>query len=83
MRRLNFRYHRVLRAVLLGFLWWGALTTTVSAQDAATGPQNQAPPDKEDLSSAPAKVDVQPVAQDEEIRRRLQSVMEATGWFTN
>ncbi|MEO7474496.1 MAG: mechanosensitive ion channel family protein [Gemmatimonadales bacterium] len=83
MRRLNFRYHRVLRAVLLGFLWWGALTPTVIAQDAATGPQNQAPPDKEDLSPAPAKVDVQPVAQDEEIRRRLQSVMEATGWFTN
>jgi small conductance mechanosensitive channel len=30
---------------------------------------------------APAKVDVKPVARDEEIRKRLQSVLDATGWF--
>ncbi len=30
---------------------------------------------------AKTKVDVNPVARDEEIRRRLQSVLEATGWF--
>jgi YihY family inner membrane protein len=37
---------------------------------------------KEDLSPAPAKVDVNPVARDEEIRQRLQSVLDATDWFT-
>lgn len=37
---------------------------------------------EEDLSLAPAKVDVNPVARDEEIRRRLQSVLDATDWFT-
>jgi small-conductance mechanosensitive channel len=37
----------------------------------------------EELAPAPAKVDVQPIAHDEEIRKRLQSVLIATGWFTN
>jgi len=36
-----------------------------------------------DLSPAPAKVDVNPVARDEEIRQRLQSVLDATDWFTD
>jgi len=41
-----------------------------------------AAPAKEDLSLASAKVDVKPVARDEEIRQRLQNVLEATDWFT-
>lgn len=40
-------------------------------------------PDKEDVSLAPAKVDVKPVARDEEIRDRLQKVLEATEWFAS
>jgi len=83
VRRATCQRPRVLRAALLGFLWWSALATAVMAQEAATGPQDQAPPNKEDLSLAPTKVDVQPVAHDEEIRKRLQSVLEATGWFTD
>ena len=43
--------------------------------------QNLSGPRTEDLSLAPAKVDVTPVAHDEEIRTRLQSVLEATDWF--
>ncbi|MCL4176964.1 MAG: mechanosensitive ion channel family protein [Verrucomicrobia bacterium] len=39
-------------------------------------------PAKEDISLAPAKVDVNPIARDEEIRQRLQSVLDATDWFT-
>lgn len=35
------------------------------------------------LSPVPSKVDVKPVARDEEIRQRLQSVLEATGWFAD
>ncbi|MGI8842412.1 MAG: mechanosensitive ion channel domain-containing protein [Gemmatimonadaceae bacterium] len=61
----------------------GALATPVMAQAAATEPQNQPSPDDGDLSPAPTKVEVQPVAQDDEIRRRIQSVMEATGWFVD
>jgi len=37
----------------------------------------------EERSAAPATVDVMPVARDEEIGRRLQSVLDATGWFTD
>lgn len=37
----------------------------------------------EERSAAPTTVDVVPVARDEEIGRRLQSVLDATGWFTD
>lgn len=64
---------------------WLALSTfhgaSVSAQEAAR--PAAAPPETEELEPAPAKVDVQPLAQDEQIERRLQSVLEATGWFAN
>ena len=32
---------------------------------------------------APGRIDVQPTARDEEIRARLESILEATGWFQN
>ncbi len=81
VRRATCRHPRVLRAALSGFLCWSALTTPVMAQADAAGPPNPPAPEKEELSLAPAEVAVQPLAHDEEIRQRLQSVMEATGWF--
>jgi small-conductance mechanosensitive channel len=39
--------------------------------------------DSGSVSQAPAKVDVKPVARDEEIRGRLQRVLVATRWYTN
>ncbi|EAQ78538.1 hypothetical protein DSM3645_26684 [Blastopirellula marina DSM 3645] len=63
------------------------LTATLVAQAPAetTGPTDapnqQKAPNEEELSLAPAKVDVKPIARDEEIRMRLQSVLNATGWF--
>jgi len=68
-------------AAFLIFLCWCTVTTLVMAQGDAVGLQNPPAPKKEDLSPAPEKVAVQPIAHDEEIRKRLQSVMEATGWF--
>jgi hypothetical protein len=59
------------------------LTSTVMAQEPAgkaSDPQTGLPPGKE-LSLVPAKVDVKPVARDEEIRKRLQDVLKATEWF--
>lgn len=53
------------------------------AQKDASAPQDLPAPQAEELSLAPAKVAVQPVARDEEIRSRLQNVMDATGWFTS
>ena len=60
------------------------LIVTVTAQEPPlkAGASPAPAPAKEDLSLAPAKVDVNPVARDEEIRQRLQSVLDATDWFT-
>lgn len=74
----------LLQAVLLGALC-AAMTSTVAAQEPigqADEPRDPAGGSVEDLSPVLAQVDVTPVAHDEEIRARLQSVLEATGWFT-
>lgn len=41
------------------------------------------PTDKEEPIEAPDSVEIEPEARDEEIRARLQSILEATGWFVN
>jgi osmotically-inducible protein OsmY len=75
-KRSAHRCHELgLRTILLGFVC-SVLTATVLAQELNA-------PSQEVLSQAPAKVAVNPVARDEEIRKRLQSVLEATGWFTD
>ncbi len=75
---------RLNRAISLGVVF-GVLTSSVIAQETPAvqpkEPQKQPTPNKEELSPAPEKVAVQPVARDEEIRKRLQSVLDATGWF--
>lgn len=61
---------------------FGLLTVTLTAQEPVRKAGATAAPAKDDLSLAPAKVDVKPVARDEEIRQRLQTVLDATDWFT-
>jgi small-conductance mechanosensitive channel len=78
-------YKLVLRAVLLVAVY-GLLTLAAMAQEPvvkAGEPQKLTAPAKEELSSAPAKVEVSPVARDEEIVKRLQSILHATHWFTD
>jgi small conductance mechanosensitive channel len=78
-------YQWLLRAMLLGVLC-GAPIAPVIAQEpvgASVEPLKSPISGTEDFSPAPAKVDVKPVARDEEIRKRLQSVLHATGWFTD
>ena len=41
------------------------------------------PTGEEEVIEAPESVDVEPTARDEEIRARLQGILEATGWFAN
>jgi len=86
MQRSTYHGFRLfLRLLLIGAVC-GALTSTVVAQD-TVGEAGELlkPPDSTEgeISPAPAKVDVKPVARDEEIRKRLQSVLEATEWFTD
>jgi len=75
-------YKPFVRAVLLGSVCC-VLTSTVIAQETVGEPQKLPPPAKEELSPAPARVDVNPVAHDEEIRKRLQGVLDTTDWFTD
>jgi small-conductance mechanosensitive channel len=44
-------------------------------------PEHVPPSGRDHPSLAPAKVDVEPAAKDEEIRERLAAVLRATGWF--
>jgi small-conductance mechanosensitive channel len=80
----GFHIHRlILRAVLLGAMF-AAPASTVMAQGAETHAgalQDHGAPDDADLGSAPTQVDVQPVSRDEDIRARLQNVLDATNWF--
>lgn len=43
----------------------------------------QPTPDGSELSPVAARVDIEPVARDEQIRERLERILVATGWFTN
>ena len=75
---------RVMLTVTLVFGACGPLSTTLVAQSperAADTPSRVSAHEKEDLAPATAKVDIKPVARDEEIGKRLQSVLDATGWF--
>jgi hypothetical protein len=84
-RSAYWRHKLVLRAVLLVAVY-SLLTLAAMAQKPvgkAGKPQKLTVPAKEELSSAPAKVEVSPVARDEEIIKRLQSILRATNWFTD
>ncbi|HUF90838.1 MAG TPA: mechanosensitive ion channel domain-containing protein, partial [Candidatus Limnocylindria bacterium] len=79
------RVSRVLRVVVLCALC-GVLPSAVLAQDPggrAGEPSPRSGPGEEELSPAATKVEVNPVARDEEIRTRLQSVLTATDWFSD
>ena len=74
------------RAVFLGSLCGGAVDSVLAQgpDDKGRAPQELITPTKEEeLSPVAAKVDVTPVAQDEEIRQRLQTVLNVTEWFTD
>lgn len=72
-----------LRAVflLLTLLYLVAAPGVLLAQDGDTATPT-APGDSEGIET-PDRVDVEPQARDEEIRARLERILEATGWFTN
>ncbi len=72
-----------MRAVGLGVVWV-LLASTVDAQQpgSVAGQPRASTRGPGEPSLAPAKVDVNPVARDEEIRKRLQDVLDATEWFT-
>ena len=85
MQRIGCRHSKLISRVILLVAVYYLLIFTVLAQEPSvtTGePRQPTTSAGEELSAAPVKVDVNPVARDEEISRRLQSVLEATNWFT-
>lgn len=84
MQRLKYHRYKLRLRLLLLYSVCSVLTSSVVAQepvDKAVEPLKSPVSGTDDLSPAPAKVDVKPVARDEEIRMRLQSVLDATDWF--
>ena len=78
-------YKLFIRTVLISTMC-SLLISAAMAQEPVgkTGePRKLTAPAKEELFPAPAKVDVNPVARDGEILERLQSVLDATDWFTD
>ncbi|MGV3484521.1 MAG: mechanosensitive ion channel domain-containing protein [Planctomycetaceae bacterium] len=67
--------------VCVATAWPSALAAQSS--DDEVDPAKASALETQDVAPAPAKVDVNPVARDEEIRKRLQNVLAATGWFTD
>ena len=75
---------RTIAIVLLTTFIQGLVTVEVVSQEVdiqVNERRTQAPHIKQELSLATTKVDVKPVARDEEIRQRLQSVLKATEWY--
>jgi hypothetical protein len=85
VRRCHKLIKLILRAVLLGALYSVLISSVMAQETIGKSGELQKPtaPAKEEIFPAPAKVDVNPVARDGEIFKRLQSVLEATNWFTN
>lgn len=75
----------LLRALLLVTVC-SALLPVAQGQEPPSGPgelQKSSGSTTEELSLAPAKVEVKPIARDEEIRQRLLRVLDATDWFAD
>ena len=70
--------HFLLLLILVACL--ALFAVPAQAQDPAGTPT---PAGEEEVIEAPESVDVQPTARDEEIRARLQRILDATGWFVN
>ncbi|MEJ2596927.1 MAG: mechanosensitive ion channel family protein [Anaerolineales bacterium] len=67
--------------LLILFACSTAFTTPAMAQIGQ--PPNPTPPVNEPTLEAPDQINVEPTARDEQIRHRLQSILESTGWFSN
>ena len=86
MRRWRCRGIRLcVRAVLLGSMCCGVIDAVMAQApvDKGASPHNLIAPTEAEIVPAAAKIDVKPVAQDAEIRKRIQTVLNATDWFTN
>jgi small conductance mechanosensitive channel len=71
----------ILSGLLFLIAFFIAFPRSVLAQDGLI--ETPMPSENETPLEAPEDVSIEPVARDEEIRERLKSILEATGWFVN
>ena len=77
---------RQLPILLCILVFNGDVAGLVYGQDVQQGPAPTTAPlvsGEDEVSAAPAKVDITPLAKDDEIRDRLKRVLVATDWFTD
>ena len=76
--------NRLLKVVLLSTVFILLDSSALAQESADQGEKSSkvTASSEQIISPAAGKVDIKPVAHDEEIRKRLQSVLDATGWFT-
>lgn len=81
--RTPMRYTYPISVVLLGFFVSCQAVFAVPQQDLLQPSETQTQSTETDPESPPTpkKVDVNPIAKDEEIADRLRRILEATGWF--
>ncbi len=80
VRVVAFRVREATAAIVMLLLLAGMCAGPAHATGAQTGTSSG---ETEEVAPAPARVAIEPRAEDEEIRRRLQNVLEATGWFVD
>lgn len=82
MQRTSPRSSRRLLLLVMLLLVCGLPMETVVAQE-EPAPVQDASAEEDRYSLAPARVDVRPAAEDEEIGQRIRRVLVATDWFTD
>lgn len=80
-RRCSAVRRRIVASAILFLNPWIAQAQEV--RESTVKQAQAAAPTSEELTAAPAKVDIKPEARDEDIAERLQRVLEATEWFTD
>jgi small-conductance mechanosensitive channel len=73
----------LLAALLLGLIALRGVPSAMAQSPSVPWeqPSSQASPAEDELPSVAARVDIDPVARDDEIRDRLERILTATGWF--
>lgn len=74
-----------LSVLLLGLILFQGIPSVMAQAPPVSGdqPSARSSPAKDEVSPVTARVDVEPVARDDQIRNRLERILIATGWFND
>lgn len=72
-----------LMALLMGLIAIEVIPSVMAQPGLVEPPPAQSAPAKDEVSPVAARVEVEPVARDDQIRDRLERILIATGWFSD